>query len=388
MNALGSSGFRLILLSPHNPENVRAWSGTVHFAFRALRKLDPSIEAVSAGPLDRIVALSQKVSRKLGLIGDFRHTRAFATLASLIASLSLRFKNADAIVAIAASTHVYALRTRLPVVYVSDATFAAIVASYQEFAQFPKWLREEGDAVERSALARSSAIVYPSDWAKDSAVKDYGVSPEKIAVMPLGPNFDREAIDRFRTRKSADFGSGVRLLFVGMEWVRKGGPIALEVMQILVSRGIRCELVVVGKAPEEAQKHEGVRFIGPLNKNDHGQLAALCEIYERAHFLVLPTRQEAFGVVFSEAQAFGCPSLSYAVGGAATAVKDGVTGFALPLEASASDFADRIFSLVHDPRRYEEMSANCRARYEQEANWDVWAAKVMELARAARNAPV
>jgi len=94
----------------------------------------------------------------------------------------------------------------------------------------------------------------------------------------------------------------------------------------------------------------------------------------------LPTSAEAYGIVFSEAQAFGCPSLTYAVGGTPTAVLDGITGYTLPLGSVAKDFAQLICSLVRDPRRYEQMSANCRARYETEANWSTWARTVIDLA--------
>ena len=107
-------------------------------------------------------------------------------------------------------------------------------------------------------------------------------------------------------------------------------------------------------------------------------------MYELAHFFVLPTLGEAFGIVFSEAQAFGCPSLTYAVGGTPTAVLDGITGFTLPIAAVAKDFAEVICSIVRDPRRYEQLSTNCRARYESEANWSSWAKTVVQLAAKLR----
>ena len=197
---------------------------------------------------------------------------------------------------------------------------------------------------------------------------DYGVAPAAIRVLPLGPNISSDVIDRFKPTKSADFGSGVRLLFIGADWDRKGGPIVLEIKRHLDSRGIPCELFLVGDCPTDIPHGNGIHVFGRLNKSDKKQLEEMCRLYESAHFFVLPTSAEAYGIVFSEAQAFGCPSLTYAVGGTQTAVLNGITGFTLPLGAGAVDFAERICSLVRDPDNTSSDVLNCRTRYETEAN--------------------
>ena len=100
-----------------------------------------------------------------------------------------------------------------------------------------------------------------------------------------------------------------------------------------------------------------------------------------AHFFIMPTTADASPIVFSEAQAFGCPSITYAVGGTSTAVLDHETGIVLPLTATAEDFARRVAQLVRDPKSYETMSRNARRRYEQCANWDAWAETIRQLAQ-------
>jgi glycosyltransferase involved in cell wall biosynthesis len=369
------------LLSPHNPKDLRAWSGTFFYAYSALQELDPDIIWVDATVADAINRALIKIARKIGIKEAFTASKAFSYFASLECRLRLLFKKGDAIVAITASTHVYALKTSRPIIFVSDATYACISIMYESyFAALPQWLRDNGNAVERAALKRSRHILYASEWARSSAIHDYGIPASAITVMPLGPNIDSEIIDRFKTVKSADFSRGVRLLFVSADWKRKGGAVVLDLKRNLQARGIPCELFLVGTSDPSLQSENGVHVLGRLDKSNPDQLMTLCTQYEQAHFLVLPTSAEAFGVVFSEAQAFGCPSLTYAVGGTTTAVKDGETGFTLPLGASAVQYADIIVSLVNDPARYEAMSIGCRRRYETEANWRVWAQKVMELA--------
>ncbi len=90
-----------------------------------------------------------------------------------------------------------------------------------------------------------------SEWAKRSAILDYGVEPDSISVMPLGPNIRGEMISRFKPAKSADFRRGVRLLFIGADWDRKGGPTVLDIKRELDSREVPCELFLVGNCPKD-----------------------------------------------------------------------------------------------------------------------------------------
>ena len=372
---------RMIFLSPHDPTDVGTWSGTAYSAYMSLLQSSPGVAVVRAKCTDGLARNVTRLLRKLGVKIDCTRSVAYARLASLEASIRLHFVQGEVIVAIAAATYVFALRTTRPIIFVSDATFASISSIYSDFAKMPQWLRADADKIERVALNRSQRMLFSSDWAKNSAIVDYGVAPEAASVMPLGPNLGRDTIDRFKSSKYADFQSAVRLLFIGADWDRKGGPIVMEIKSELDSRGIPCELFLVGNSPANLRTGNGIHVFGRLDKSDEGQLQTLCRLYELAHFFVLPTTAEAYGVVFSEAQAFGCPSLTYAVGGTATAVLDGITGFTLPLTATAKDFAERISSLVHDPRQYEQMSTNCRTRYLEEANWTTWAAFVMNLAQ-------
>jgi glycosyltransferase involved in cell wall biosynthesis len=237
-----------------------------------------------------------------------------------------------------------------------------------------------GEELERGALVRCRHLIYPCDWARLSAIEDYGFPANAITVLPFGPNIDPEIIEHFRSIKRAEFSDGLTILFVAADWKRKGIGIVLEVQSQLRNRGINCKLLLVGNAHPDLQQTEGITNYGRLDKNKKDQLLTLCSLYEMAHLFVLPTTAEAFGMVFSEAQAFGCPSLTYAVGGTTTAVVHDKTGITLPLHARATDFADAVVELISEPDRYESMSIECRRRYEAEANWGTWADAVMAIA--------
>jgi glycosyltransferase involved in cell wall biosynthesis len=371
---------RIILLSPHDPNDIGTWSGTAYSAYHALLQSAGGVEVVRAIWTDTLMKSIGRLLRKIGVKADYTRSVMYARLASMEASVRLRFTQGEVIVAIAAAPYFFSLKTSRPIIFVSDATFASISSIYSSFANMPQWLKDDAGKIEHEALRRSDRVLLSSDWAKRSAIVDYGAAPATITVLPLGPNIGSDLIERYKPTKIADFLGGVRLLFIGADWERKGGPVVLEIKRHLDSLGIPCELFLVGNCPKDMPLENGINVLGRLDKSDGNQLRELCRLYELAHFFVLPTSAEAYGIVFSEAQAFGCPSLTYAVGGTPTAVLDGITGYTLPLGSAAKDFAQMIGSLVRAPQRYEQMSANCRARYETEANWSTWAKAVLDLA--------
>ena len=63
-------------------------------------------------------------------------------------------------------------------------------------------------------------------------------------------------------------GDGVcRLLFVGTDWGRKGGAIALQVLRRLQGLGVQARMTLVGAAPPEPVDLPGVEFVGQPHKN-------------------------------------------------------------------------------------------------------------------------
>jgi glycosyltransferase involved in cell wall biosynthesis len=375
---------KIVFLSPYDPRDPKRWSGTINSIFFALQKHDVNIQFISGGILDLMGRAAGKLLGLCGINVEVRFFKPFGWLVGSWASGRLFMLKADAVVAVAASNYLAFLWTRRPIIYISDTTFAAIERLYPDFKSMPAWLRRQGNDLERRALRRVNHIIYPSEWARLSAVEDYGVDDRIIHVMPFGPNLNRELVDKFRTVKTADFADSLRILYVSADWKRKNGDLVIEICRALRAVGLPCELFLVGRIPTTVQSGEGIHVIGFLDQNDLGDRTRLCELYEMAHFFIMPTIADASPIVFSEAQAFGCPSITYNVGGTSTAVLDNETGIVLPLTATAEDFVERVEQLVRDPASYETMSHNARRRYEQSANWETWAEYILQLASVGR----
>ena len=164
--------------------------------------------------------------------------------------------------------------------------------------------------LEYRALRRCSLLIYSSDWAATSAISHYGIAKERVIVMPSGANFGakntRADVMCWIERRSQ---KNIRLLFVGKDWKRKGGDIAFETLRLLCASGYSATLDIVGcSPPPKVAAHSQVTPHGQLHITDREQHAMLSSLFTSAHFLIVPSRAEAFGMVFCEANAFGIPA--------------------------------------------------------------------------------
>jgi glycosyltransferase involved in cell wall biosynthesis len=122
-----------------------------------------------------------------------------------------------------------------------------------------------------------------------------------------------------------------------------------------------------------------------LSKSNTQQAERLRQIYAQAHLFFVPSRAEAYGIVYCEAAALGLPVLARATGGVETIVQNGKTGVLLPPTAPISDYRDTILSLLRPNQPataitpYTEMRQYARQRYEQVLNWDIFAQRVKNL---------
>lgn len=370
---------RIIFVSPYDPRNVRKWSGTLFFLYRALVERFGSVPFVSGGPIDFAVAVLSRVMNRIGLGGDWRFSSCFAHMIGAYVSFRLLFKKGDVIIAVIASSYLPYLYTRRPVIYISDATFASISRLYPDFAEFPVVLKKQAEAMEAAAIARAAYAIYPSSWAIESAVSDYGAKRSKLILQPFGPNIPSEYIDKHFKPKSVRNSHSIRIMFNGVEWARKGGDVVIETCEELIERGYEVSVVLVGRIPPERSSIPFVDYAGFVDKSTSAGLDEMCRLISSVDFLMVPTRADAYGIVFAEAQALGVPCVSYDVGGVSSSIEDGVTGIVEPLGSDSKVFADRIEHLWRSPDLYESFSRNCRNKYIEKANWPRWAEVIEEL---------
>lgn len=299
---------------------------------------------------------------------DAKLLRGFATQLER----SLRRTNADFIFSPSTLPLSY-LETDLPVTFCADAPFCAMMNYYDSFTRLSPAQVELSEKLENGVLRRAALAVYPTQWAADQAIAHYGVPSEKIAVIPFGANFGRdnrrEDVERWIEQRPMD--GPLKILFVGREWERKGAPLVLETVEQMRAQGIKVQLDMVGCArPANVRWHQDSAYHGKLSPRDPRQEALLVRLYREAHFLFVPSRTEAYGMTFCEANAFGLPAITTSTGGITGVIRPGLNGFALPLEAGPEDYAKVILDHFQPPSKYREFCLRAFAEFEQRLNWE------------------
>nr|WP_246324355.1 glycosyltransferase family 4 protein [Petropleomorpha daqingensis] len=367
-----------MLASVEDARDVRAWSGTPFHLAASLRAAGADV--VLAGPLGERFGLPLKVLQRLRnsvAPGTWSRLREPVVLDGYARQVERAISATSPDVVLAPGTlPVARLRTDVPVVTYTDATFAGLVDFYADYTGLSRRYLRMGHAMERSALERVSLAVYSSAWAARSAVADYGLPPDKVAVVPFGAN----VADPGPLADRRD--DGCRLLLVGRGWERKGADLAVATTARLRSLGVPATLDVVGCRPPSVVAVPGfVTVHGSLEKDDPQAAARLAELYASAAFFLLPTRADCTPVVLAEAQAHGVPVITADVGGTASMLAPGRSGWVLPPAEFVDAAAARIAGAWARPAEHAALRQGAREFYTSTLNWPSAAQALLTLLR-------
>ncbi len=371
---------RIAVVTEVDARNPRSLSGTPYSITRTLEKHCGDVDCLGPAELPiKRVALELNALARITLKKqyDVMHNQMLARSYARYFGHKLARENYDVIFATYASTEIARLKTDIPIVYVTDLTFELALDSHPSFSNLLRVSRRQGEEIERAAIHGAALVIYPSQWAARSAIEHYGADSEKVLVIPNGPNL--EEVPSREEVLQREKGQTCRLLFVGVGWERKGGPIVVETMRQLEALGIEVELTVCGCVPPMEADGFRIRVIPFLDKNDPRQRKELLRLYLDSDLFFLPTRIEAFGASLIEACACGLPVISTEVGGVSEVVREGENGHTLPYGAGGRDYARLIADIFRDDVRYERLCRSARQEYEERLNWDAWGMAVREV---------
>jgi glycosyltransferase involved in cell wall biosynthesis len=260
------------------------------------------------------------------------------------------------------------LMRRIPTLVSVDATprnFDEVAAGYGHSIGDPRVERAKARVVGRPLRAAAGVIAW-SEWVRGSLIADYGVDPERIHLIPSGTRVP-DGVPR-RTP-----GDRLRLLFVGGQFERKGGPLLLDA---LAGADFPYELHVVTKS--EVAARDGVTVHAGIDPGS----PRLDELYARSDVFVLPTEADASPHVILEAMAAGLPVISTPTGAIAEMVGD--TGELVP--AGRAEPLREAIARLRDPARRERLGAAARARVEERFDARRNARAVIELMKTVSRA--
>lgn len=352
------------------------WSGTGYYIARSLAR--QGIEIDYLGPLadslsSRIVRSSkrlfyQKLQHKLYL----KDTDPFIlkNLADCV-SQKLAAKKYDLVLSATVNPIAY-LECDLPIVFWADATFVNTAEFYPEYSNLCAETVENGHKMERKALERCKFAVYSSEWAAKAAINYYQGDSSKVRILNFGANLDsQKSLAEIEALIKARPKDKCRLLFLGKDWLRKGGNKAFEVAKALNKSGLRTELTVVGCQPNNIEEPipEYVKSLGFISKFSSQGREKLIDLIANSHFLILPTTADCSPIVLSEACSLGVPCISTSIGGIPSIVKNGTNGQLFSLDSTIENYVKYILNLFYEYTNYQSLALSSFEEYCLRLNW-------------------
>ena len=359
--------------SRYDPTDKKTWSGTSYYTLQQIRKYGEVEIFQYKLPklLQEWLTTKKSINRRwFKKNSAVEFMRAYAKYFSKQLDKDLKKRPVDILFVSASPQLIAYAKTTVPVIYMTDASFQQLQGYYPSFSNLSGSNIRQGIELDKLAFQKAAHCMLASEWNKESAVNDYGIDPEKIAVLPCGANLDKVPAT---APVSLNEGRSCNLLFLGVEWERKGGDIALETYRKLKQDGIQARLQIIGCVPpEDLSGDRDISVIPFLDKNLEKDFHQLHHIFLQSDFLLLPTRAECAGVVFSEASAYWIPSITTDTGGVTTYVRNGINGFTLPISAAGAAYAGQIQQILSDPSGLEKLRKSSRTYYETALSWELW----------------
>lgn len=255
----------------------------------------------------------------------------------------------------------------IPHFTITDVTMAAVRQRYIDLYHSTERALDKLHEFQKKVFAKSTGIFAMGQYVRHSLIWDYRVPPRRAFAIGSGPNIALGA-------RSPIVGSK-KILFVGTDWKRKGGPVLLEAFRLVRRHQPDAELYIVGCSPD--LQESGVHVVGKVSREN------LHIYFSGARLFALPTELEAFGVAFVEALHFGLPIVATAIGAIPEMVEIGVNGY-LVKPGNAEAMARALDRLLDDDQlalQFGEASYQRSLRF----NWDragaILCEKMLELAR-------
>jgi len=227
----------------------------------------------------------------------------------------------------------------------------------------------------------------------------YQTNREKIIIVPPGVDLSRFypiPVDEAKQYIGIPV-DHCMFLFVGRIEPLKGIDTLIHAIALMRDEGILMKqnlcLSIIGGDPDGKSEHENgaemmrlkglcekyglnnfVTFLGKRNQE------TLPYYYSAADVVIVPSHYESFGMVALEAMACGTPVVASQVGGLAFLVRDGVTGYHIPV-GDYHYLKEKLINLMDSPELGRQMSRHA-VHTARKYSWEIIAGKIIGVYRS------
>ncbi len=236
-----------------------------------------------------------------------------------------------------------------PTVLSTDSTNAenAFRLPYRAPTRFTAHTWKIAARFERRVFAAVDAVVANSEWVARSLHHHYGLDGNDLEVLPFGITAPARCFDRPAARRP-------RIVFVGRQFERKGGPVLLEAFRRVADRA---DLTLVTQ--EAPPGLEGVTVVDDLHQGDD----RLWELLHEADIFAFPSGIDQAPNAVLEAMVAGLPVVAVDTAAVGEMVLEAKTGFLID-DGDAVALGDALERLVDDPSLRATMGAAGRAHFD------------------------
>jgi len=221
------------------------------------------------------------------------------------------------------STLISFLDTKIPIILWTDLTFDLYEKTYfKKYNKIHKTTLINGNYLEKLALKKCKKIIYSSRYALMNAKKRYKIKKHKLYSLPFVADLHFQ--NKIKTKKLISRSKTINFLSIGVDWHRKGMDKTIEFIKNLqkINKDRIVNLDIIGCQNVIKEKNNNIEIHGYLSKKKPNDVKKLNKFYRNAHFFILLSREEAFGLVFLEAASYGLPIITNKVGGISSIVKN------------------------------------------------------------------
>ncbi|HVT86769.1 MAG TPA: glycosyltransferase family 4 protein [Chitinophagaceae bacterium] len=190
-----------------------------------------------------------------------------------------------------------------------------------------------------------------------SLINQYKIENKKVVVACAGSNIESGGF----TADTAKY-KLKNILFVGIEWERKGGPFLLKVFQKVLEMHPDATLTIVGCTPD-THRTPNCKVIGKI------PIHSLPGYFNTASVFCMPTIREPFGIVFIEAMNYRLPIIANNIGCLPDMVINNYNGYLID-NADIDEYVEKIADLLMDPGKCKIMGENGYQYAQSKFTWE------------------
>lgn len=367
---------KIAYITTGNPFDKNSWSGTDFYARKALEDQGCTVYCIYGYKYYNLSIVLKKVWAKI-FKKNYQAIRNLSVSKKWAKYITSHLEEGTDAILSMSTIPVACLKSNIPIYIYIDGIYEFMLK--QGFVKNSNNINE-AHKIEDMAIQKCTKIITSSNASAETIANIYHKANGKIEVVPFGANLDiypnRDEMIKHISNKNFE---KCKILFVGVDWERKGAQLVIDTVKILHNQGFPIELHLVGlkKIPVELEPY--VINHGFISKMSPDGTDKLYSLYLECHFLFVPSSAEAYGLVFCEASAFGVPSISNTIGGIPTIIQNNVNGQLFKKGTSAEVYANYIKETFNKTQEYKNLATTTVKRFHESLNWNTAGNKLITI---------